>query len=161
MNATANRVDREASQRTLAHVLPSQMRTAYATWNLGDHASDRRELDAATLEQAVALATPPMMPARLAKGGFPAFVILETNDAAAEGRARQRVHFYTVKVKREWCRVDSLGNTTTLTANPYAVPSGSLAMDAFEPRRRFRAGEDDPVSGRQAGEGRLVEANRL
>lgn len=144
----------------LARITPrvTAMGKFFATWTLGDGGEQQRcdLLEATTLAEALAFATPPIMPLALAKGGFPAFVILETDDAAREGRARHLVHFYTVKVRREWRSIGPLGSTAQ-AAVPYAVHGGSMAMDAFEPRRPFRAGVDDAANGRQPGEARLIE----
>lgn len=144
-----------------AATMPRPMRCAFATWTLCDDArfaeSARRELDASSLDEAVKQATPPPMPVALARGGFPAFVILETDETAREGSARHTLHFYTVKVKREWRSTRPLWSQQQV-AVPYAVHSGSLAMAAFDPRRPFDAALDCPGNGRQPGEARLIEA---
>lgn len=137
------------------------LRRTFAAWGLGrGNGCDRQDLNAETLEQAVALRTPPMVPAAHVKGGFPSFVILETDDTARDGEPRQVVHFYNVKVKRCYRNIGPFG-TAQQAAVPYAVHAGSLAMEQFEPRRAFslRLG-DDPVTGRQPGDGRLIEVRR-
>ncbi len=143
------------------------MRVSYATWVLvpGDsfsHEDQRHELDATTLAEAVNLATPTMSPAHLyPKGGEPSFVILETDERADEGHARHTLHFYNVKAKRDWRVFGSANFGQPLkVAIPYAVHSGSLAMNAFDPRRPFDAFADHPGNGRQPGEARMIEARR-
>lgn len=134
------------------------MRTTFTCWPIFTSSAggvDRRDLAAATLDEAVKLATPPVTEAKYAKGGFSPFVILETDDTAREGKARHIAHFYNVKAKREWRTIAP--HETRKMAVPYAVHAGSLAMDAFEPRRPFDAFQDHPGNGRQPGEARLIE----
>ncbi len=141
------------------------MRVSFATWQLstlagGSLEAECKGLNATSLDEAIKLATPPEMPVQLASGGFPAFVILETDDTAREGKARHTLHFYTVKVKRDWRAVGPHGDARKV-AIPYAVHSGSLAMSEFDPRRPFQAGTDDPANGRQPGEARMIEARSV
>jgi hypothetical protein len=138
-----------------------QLSKTFAAWGLGrGNGCDREDLNVETLEQAVVLRTPPMVPAAHAKGGFPSFVILETDDTAREGEPRHVLHFYNVKVKRCYRRIGQF-ETAQQAAVPYAVHAGSLAMEQFEPRRAFslRRG-DDPITGRQPNDGRLIEIGR-
>lgn len=130
----------------------------FTKWNLGDPAREQRAhpLKAETLDEAVRLSTPPIMVLDQARGGFPSFVILETDDRVRAGKARQVLHFYVVKVKREW-RAVGIPAITRKVAVPYVVHQGSLPMDACEPRRPFSARTDDPVTGRQPGEDHLIE----
>jgi hypothetical protein len=141
--------------------MPRVLSKTFTAWGLGGgDGCDSEDLNAATLGEAVALRTPPMMPAAHAKGGFPSFVILETNDAAREGKPRLILHFYNVKARRDWRAIGPFGMAQK-AAIPYAVHAGSLAMEQFEPRRAFSTLHgDDPVTGRQPGEGRLLEARR-
>lgn len=138
----------------------TRMGKAFAMWPLSEYGNEaaRQDLHASTLADAVVIATPPPVKAALAKGGWPAFVILETDDTAREGKARQVLHFYTVKSKRSWRPIDTGG--TACFAIPYAVHAGSLPVEAFTPRRPFDAALDDPANGRQPGEGQLVESRR-
>jgi hypothetical protein len=141
----------------IAPFVPTALRRTFATWTLGEGGEqERRDLDAETLAEAVVLATPPVMPATIAKGGFPAFVILETDDTAREGKARHLLHLFTVKVRREWRSIGPAGMRQR-AAVPYAVAAGSLPMDAFKPRRPFDSRLDHPGNGRQPGEGQLIE----
>lgn len=151
----------------LNRILPMRAETmgkSFDTWTLdtlhmpGTGERECKPIDAASLDEAIALATPPAMAAAHAKGGFPPFVILETDDTAREGKARQVLHFFTVKVRREWRAIGPLGSAAQ-AAVPYAVMAGSMAMDAFEPRRPFRAGRDDPANGRQPGEARMLDVS--
>lgn len=134
------------------------MARTFSTWRLSENGTEtrRRYLDAATLDEAVRLATPPPMVTSLARGGFPGFVILETDDTARDGKARHMLHCFTVKVRREW-RAVGPGRSAQQVAVPYAVRAGSLPMNAFEPRRPFDACQDDAVTGRQSGEAQLLE----
>lgn len=131
---------------------------SFAAWELGEgNGANRKELNATTLDEAVALQTPPIMPVAEAKGGFPSFVILETDHRASDGEPAHKLHVFNIKVRRDWRAIGPLGSAQK-AAIPYAVHAGSLAMKAFEPRRRFstRAG-DDPITGRQPDEQRVVE----
>lgn len=155
MNATLPIVTGNA-QRTVP------MCVTFTLWRLsscGNLEALRKELPAASLAEAVKMATPATMPLALVSGGLPSFVILETDDRAREGEARHKLHFYIVKAKREWRNVGECGTPKKL-AIPYAVHSGSLAMNAFDPRRPFCAGIDDAANGRQPGEARLIEARQ-
>jgi len=148
----------------ITEVLPAgatPMRATFAMWGLGAGSESLRQtLNAATLDAAVAMATPPMTSLDHAKLGFAPFVILETDERAREGRARHMLHFYIVKAKRDWRSVGPCGSARKV-AIPYAVHSGSLPMNAFDPRRPFDvAAGDDRVTGRHGGEPRLVEARR-
>lgn len=138
-----------------------RMGKTFAMWPLNEYGYEahRQALCASDLEDAVKIATPPMMKASIAKGGFPPFVILETDDTARPGTARHKLHFYIVKCRREHRSTGPFG-MVELNAVPYAVHTGSLAMDEFAPRRPFDAKFDCPGTGRQPGEGQMVEVRR-
>ena len=146
---------------TFSPKMPVPMGKTFAAWKLGHFGGEmeRHELAARTLDEAIKLATPPMFPAKLMpKGGEPSFVILETDDTAREGKARQTVHFYTVKARREYRLLDRGDpHSASHCAVPYAVYQGSLPMNAFDPRRPFQGGEDNAANGRQPGEARLID----
>lgn len=144
---------------TLPAAVP--MRKTFAMWPLSEYGNPtwRQALCASSLADAVKICTPPPVKAALAKGGWPSFVILESDDTAREGKARHTLHFFTVKSRRSWLPLGSFGETVQ-AAVPYVVSAGSLPMDAFEPRRPFDAMKDDPGNGRQPDEARLIEARR-
>ena len=139
--------------------MPARMGKSFATWTLDADGRERSRVDlaAVTLDEAVKLATPPMMLAKYVKGGLPSFVILETDDTAREGKARHMLHFYNVKSRRDWRATGPCG-LAQLNVIPRAIHAGSLPMNAFEPRRPFDARLDHPGNGRQPGEPRLIEA---
>lgn len=130
-------------------------------WPLSEYGNEsyRQALCAYDLADAVKICTPPPLKAALAKGGWPSFVILETDETARDGKARHVLHFYNVKAKREWRRLGDCGEAVQ-AAVPYVVHAGSLPMDSFEPRRPFSALTDDHVSGRQPNEPRLIEVRQ-
>jgi hypothetical protein len=139
----------------------NRMGKTYGMWPLGKsgHETYRQALCASSLDDAVKIATPPMAPLDVAKGGWPPFVILETDDRARPGKAQHVLHFYIVKAKREFRAVGEFG-TAKKVAIPYAIHQGSLPMEAFEPRRPFDPMRDCRITGAQPGEAAMIEARR-
>ncbi|NJC06543.1 hypothetical protein GGQ97_002336 [Sphingomonas kaistensis] len=135
---------------------PVRLTRTYAAWLLTGGEQRRITLAALTLDQAVAEMTPSPVRASEAKGGWASFAILENNDTAGEGQARQTLHIFAVKARREHRRF-GLNPVAVAAAVPYAVPIGSLDVEAFEPRRPFDAFLDCPVNGRQPSDSRLIE----
>ena len=139
-----------------------RMGKTFTAWRLDKDGreSARIDLGASNLKDAISTATPHTMPVALARGGFDPFVILETDETARDGKARHVLHFFTVKAKRDW-RSTGPGGVVQQVALPYAVPCGSLPVNAFEPRRPFSlVAGDCPITGRQPGECVLIEAQQ-